>query len=43
MNLLSREWGVDARTDGGKSVWAEFDLLRVFMPDKHQQRVTPSW
>jgi anti-sigma regulatory factor (Ser/Thr protein kinase) len=26
VNLLSRDWGVDARTAGGKSVWAEFDL-----------------
>lgn len=26
VTLLSRAWGVDALTDGGKSVWAEFDL-----------------
>ena len=26
VNVLSRDWGVDARTQGGKSVWAEFDL-----------------
>jgi anti-sigma regulatory factor (Ser/Thr protein kinase) len=26
VNLLSHDWGVDASTDGGKSVWAEFDL-----------------
>ena len=25
VTLLSRDWGVNARTDG-KSVWAEFDL-----------------
>ncbi len=24
--LLSRTWGVDAHPDGGKTVWAEFDL-----------------
>ena len=24
--LLSRSWGADAHPDGGKSVWAEFDL-----------------
>jgi anti-sigma regulatory factor (Ser/Thr protein kinase) len=24
--VLSRDWGVSRRTDGGKSVWAEFDL-----------------
>jgi anti-sigma regulatory factor (Ser/Thr protein kinase) len=27
VNLLSHDWGVDAHTDGGKSVWAEFSLL----------------
>jgi anti-sigma regulatory factor (Ser/Thr protein kinase) len=27
VNLLSRDWGVDAHADGGKSVWAEFTLL----------------
>ncbi len=27
VNLLSRDWGVDAHADGGKSVWAEFSLL----------------
>jgi anti-sigma regulatory factor (Ser/Thr protein kinase) len=27
VNLLSQDWGVDAHTDGGKSVWAEFSLL----------------
>jgi anti-sigma regulatory factor (Ser/Thr protein kinase) len=27
VSLLSRDWGVTARTDGGKSVWAEFDLV----------------
>ena len=26
VRLLSRDWGVNARVDGGKSVWAEFDL-----------------
>ena len=26
VKLLSRDWGVSARTGGGKSVWAEFDL-----------------
>ena len=26
VNLLSRDWGVDARQNGGKSVWAEFAL-----------------
>ena len=26
VELLSRDWGVDARGDGGKSVWVEFDL-----------------
>lgn len=26
VGMLSRDWGVDLRTDGGKSVWAEFDL-----------------
>jgi anti-sigma regulatory factor (Ser/Thr protein kinase) len=26
VTLLSRSWGVNARADGGKSVWAEFDL-----------------
>ncbi|QWZ08746.1 ATP-binding protein [Nocardioides panacis] len=27
VSLLSRDWGVNARSDGGKSVWAEFDLV----------------
>ena len=27
VNVLSRDWGVDAHADGGKSVWAEFSLL----------------
>ena len=27
VDLLSRDWGVDAHSDGGKSVWAEFDLV----------------
>ena len=27
VNLLSRDWGVDAHPGGGKTVWAEFDLL----------------
>jgi anti-sigma regulatory factor (Ser/Thr protein kinase) len=26
MNLLTRDWGVDSRAGGGKSVWAEFNL-----------------
>ena len=26
VQLLSHDWGVDARTGGGKSVWAEFSL-----------------
>ena len=26
VKLLSRDWGVNARTGGGKSVWAEFGL-----------------
>ena len=26
VELLSSDWGVDAHSDGGKSVWAEFDL-----------------
>ena len=25
--LLSRGWGVDALTDGGKSVWVQFSPL----------------
>jgi hypothetical protein len=25
VSVLSRDWGVVRRTDGGKSVWAEFD------------------
>ena len=29
VSLLSQDWGVDAHTDGGKSVWAEFSLRRV--------------
>ena len=33
VNLLSRDWGVDAHADGGKSVWAEFSLLRVAQPE----------
>jgi len=27
VNRLSRGWGVNAHTDGSKSVWAEFSLL----------------
>jgi anti-sigma regulatory factor (Ser/Thr protein kinase) len=27
VSLLSRDWGVDAHADGGKSVWVEFGLL----------------
>lgn len=27
VDLLTRDWGVDAHTDGGKAVWAEFSLL----------------
>jgi hypothetical protein len=26
VDLLSRDWGVDAHRDGGKA-WAEFDLV----------------
>jgi anti-sigma regulatory factor (Ser/Thr protein kinase) len=26
VSSLSRDWGVDVRADGGKSVWAEFSL-----------------
>jgi anti-sigma regulatory factor (Ser/Thr protein kinase) len=26
VSSLSRDWGVNARRHGGKSVWAEFDL-----------------
>jgi anti-sigma regulatory factor (Ser/Thr protein kinase) len=32
VKLLSRDWGVDARTDGGKSVWAEFNTRRESAP-----------
>ncbi len=28
VDLLSRDWGVDTHADGGKSVWAEFSLVR---------------
>ena len=39
--LLSRDWGVTAHADGGKTVWAAFDTWQGFHPMLGPTRSVP--